>query len=262
MRARAGFSLLELLVVMLILSLLSVGFSRLISSQTLAYIERSRQQDVSASARLALEIIVREVREALPNSIRVIGSSGSAQCLEFMPIVAGSYYLRPVAGLSISSLNLVDFNYANDGSFLSIYPVATADLYAASSGSLALLSSVAATVDAGANDKTRAVTLTAPASFAQDSPRRRAYLVGNPVSFCLNAAGQLRRHQNYGRLVSQSLSPNSGSLLSENLKLNLTVFTYLPASLQRNALVRIELAWAWVDTDFGLKHSLQLRNLP
>lgn len=262
MTRQSGFSLMELILVMLILSLLATGFSRLIANQSLQYVERNRQQDLAYASRLALERMVRELREALPGSIRLAGAAGTSQCLEFMPILAGSFYLQQVAGASVSRLTLVDFTPDASSKYLVIYPVSTADLYASSSRSLAAIASIGAMQDAGNNDKTRQVLLVSAMSFAQDSPRRRAYLLADPVSFCVNAQGELRRHQNYGRLTVAALNPNTGQLLAQGLSLQSAIFSYLPASLQRNALVRMDLTLQQVDTSLQLSHSLQLRNLP
>ena len=81
-------------------------------------------------SRFAIERMVRELRNVVPNSVRVSGN-----CLEFMPLInAGRYVNVPTAptsgtGFQIFSASPAVNWTAQTGDYLTIYPVQTDDIY-------------------------------------------------------------------------------------------------------------------------------------
>ncbi|MFW5824596.1 MAG: prepilin-type cleavage/methylation domain-containing protein, partial [Marinobacter sp.] len=111
------------------------------------------------------------------------------------------------------------------------------------------------------------VPLTGEHRFAQRSPERRLYLVGQPVSVC-QQGDRLVRYEGYGRNLNQATPPSGGdaAVLAANLVPESASFTVEPATLQRAAVVRFGFTVADTDADSGetttFNQEVQIRNVP
>ncbi|MDC0598551.1 prepilin-type N-terminal cleavage/methylation domain-containing protein, partial [Gammaproteobacteria bacterium] len=101
-----GFTLIEMVVAILIMSIISIGLVRFILDSTDGYIRTATRNQLSSSGRAVIDRISMEVHNALPNSIR-IGSADAAgnQCLEFVPVRAASSYINPPFGSASTTFN-------------------------------------------------------------------------------------------------------------------------------------------------------------
>ena len=120
-----------------------------------------------------------------------------------------------------------------------------------------------------ADENLQTITFTDGASyrFPTDSPKKRFYLVSQPISFCNDSNGRLWRYQNYGfHSDSRSSIPTTGSdrvLIADSLQ-NLE-FNYSPAQLQRNAVVRMSVTIVRPNDageSINVSQEVQLRNVP
>ncbi len=254
---RKGFSLIELVVVITVLGVIMAGTAAYISRSVGAYSDTVRRQDLAAIGRASAERLTRELRVALPNSIRV-----SNNCLEFLPIQSGSAYLTLPVDVASSNFTAAAFNLpAVAGSrYVVVYPYTTANLYTTSSPSpMAALNTVS-------GSPTATVTLSAAHRFSDESPQKRFFIVGSPISFCVSGT-QLNRYSGYGLNNIQSAPPASGNvLLAENIQLidngNLvTPFTYTPGTLKRNAIITLDLRFMQDNEWIRLTHEVQIRNV-
>ena len=103
-----GFSLVELIVVIVLLGLLASGAGLLIRNPIDAYDAQLRRQLLVDQGEMALRQIAREVRRALPNSIRIT-PVGAGAALEMVNTVDGARYRDEFGGTY-----LVDPNYVLD----------------------------------------------------------------------------------------------------------------------------------------------------
>lgn len=87
-RAHDGFTLLELIMVLVIMGLLAATLAVFIRSPVDAYLDTGRRAALSDAADTALRRMSRELRQALPNSVR----SPNPQCIEFIPTRTGARY--------------------------------------------------------------------------------------------------------------------------------------------------------------------------
>ena len=91
-----GFSLIEMIVVIVVLGVLATGISTFVNFGTQVYTDATDREQVVSSARFAIERLNRELRIAMPNSIRVNANSltgvNAKQCIEFTPIVLSTTY--------------------------------------------------------------------------------------------------------------------------------------------------------------------------
>ncbi len=258
-----GFTIVELVAVIVILGVLGVGASQFIRQGVGVYVDTVRRDNLQQQSRFAIERISRELKQALPGSVRI-----SSDCIEFVPIVAASTYLNPVAGLgAITSLEIVDIGYSSgSGDFLVIYPLDNDRVY----GSIDKPSGnrVAITSDsAGSQANTRSLNFSAT-SFEEESPSQRIYIVNEPVSFCARE-NSLTRHSNYNYSIDQSLLPGDEVPLAEHIRLDddgtYTLFDYVPDSLQRAAIINLDLRFfdsSESDEWLRMIREVSLRNTP
>ena len=86
----AGFTLVELVIVIVLLGILSVGTVQFINDSTMGYANSVVRSELASGAQSVLDRLSRELRDALPRSVRV---SADGACLEYLPVVGGTSYL-------------------------------------------------------------------------------------------------------------------------------------------------------------------------
>ena len=96
---RKGFTLIELVITMTIASIIAMVTAQLISRPVTAYANLSLRAQLVDAAESSLERMTREIRTALPNSIR-IGCSN--KCIEFLRTIDGSRYRLSAPGNVLS----------------------------------------------------------------------------------------------------------------------------------------------------------------
>lgn len=87
MRRAAGFTLVELVIVIVLLAIVATISVQFVALSTRGAIDVSARQQRALQGVVISEQISRELREAFPLSIRVAGN-----CLEWLPIEAGTAY--------------------------------------------------------------------------------------------------------------------------------------------------------------------------
>ncbi len=268
MRRAGGFSLIELIVVILILAIVSAGTAIYIVRGMQAYTDTVRRDRLAATARAATERVVRELRNALPNSIRVTTDSAggiTTACLEFVPVIRASAYLDDLAPQgSLTAFTAAPFdNPGGTGLFVVIYPYATAPLYAGGDPG------PVAAFDPASNTAGGEVRLAAAHRFAHDSPRHRLFLAEAPVSFCIDdGTGRLNRYAGYGFTASPAAPPAAApALLGEHLQLSdggaaVTPFAWDPGSPIRAGVITLDFRFMEAGEWVRLRQEVQIRNAP
>lgn len=253
-----GFTLVELVTVMVVMGILAIGTVRFITDSSQGFASTIGRTELAGDARFTVERIGREVRDALPGSVRVNGG-----CIEFIPVVAGSSYLTLPVAIAADSFKAVPIQPAAPASGIrvAVNPGGT-------SYQLGSVSVISPPVQVSAPDADNEVTLTmsSPHRFPAESASNRFFLVTDPVSYCIDN-DQLWRFQNYGFLA---LQPGPGalpgslpdrSLMAQRLRAA-TPFTVDAATLTRNAVVEIDLEFERGGDLVALQHQVQVRNVP
>lgn len=265
-----GFTLIELVMVIVVLGILAAGSVKFIAFSAQGLVDTTERQALASSATIAVEKVMREVRRALPNSVRRFPDGGS-ECIEMVPILYSSEYISiPTASAAISfdSIKFVNGDGTEAG-YAAVYPDSLGSVYDGNQ-SISTMTATASAVGIPSADLQRITFTSAPGyRFPTDSPRKRFYLVSQPISFCDDANGRLWRYQNYGfHSDSSSSIPTVGSnrtLIADSLKPNSLSFNIQPAQLQRNAVVRMTVVIARPNstTEFiDISQEVQLRNVP
>ncbi|MBW7902349.1 MAG: prepilin-type N-terminal cleavage/methylation domain-containing protein [Rhodocyclaceae bacterium] len=98
-RHTAGFTLVELVIVIVVLGVLASGFMAFFRPLIDGYFDARRRADLTDIADTALRRVAQDVRRAVPNSLNLIDATtvgdGSA-CLQLVPTVGGGRYRKGI----------------------------------------------------------------------------------------------------------------------------------------------------------------------
>jgi len=256
MRAR-GFTLIEVVVVIVLLGIVGTMTTSIISSSMEGYNNQARREHLQSTARLAIERIQREVRHALPNSICTLNAgscNNTGSTLYFMKVKdAGRYQDQsgvypstiaraplPIPSLGASTsfdvVSGINLNAAiND--WIVVYNLNNSSIYSTTNRRRQITGIATKDVDgiAGADID---VLQFASGTFPQHSPNRRFHIVEPTATLFYCQGGNLFR------ATSNFATPDipieaQPPLLLENV--TACSFTYDPGSQQRAGLLRVEL---------------------
>ncbi len=294
-RRRDGISLIELVTVIAVTGVLAVGLGNLLQHPMNGYAAVSRRAELVALADLALRRLTRDVRHALPNSVRV---SGAGRALELLHTGGGGRYRLDPGVNDPGGPDETDHTADSDwlsfggddrwnvlgrlpltgalpgvplpaGTRVAIYPTGSAIWSEAASGanpgSITPASTVVTILDDGDEDQVR---LSAPHRFAFESPSLRLFVVDTPLSYvCDLAEGALWRIQDYPIASLQPTQPGLAPLSSGRAgraaeRVEDCRFAYLPGTATRAGLVTVEIVLAFADERVRLLHQVQVPNAP
>lgn len=258
-----GFTLVELIVVIVIVGILAALGGMFIVRPVEGFLDLSRRATLVDAAESALRRMQRDVRQALPNSVRI---ACDGQCLEVLHTVDGGRYRLEGPG------NALDFIQNDTDGFdvlgtLSAPPevgdaVVIYNLAAAGSSGNAYASPADNRRSVAAGSSATSLRLDDPTPFRRSSPYQRFFLVDEPVSYvCDPVAGTLVRHSGYPIRTSQSSHPGGNSAIMTR-HLAACAFDYHPGTPERAGLVTLRLELAMEGEAITLFHQVHVENAP
>jgi MSHA biogenesis protein MshO len=277
---QAGFSLFELILVIILLGIMAGGAGLLITTPIDAYNDQVRRQFLVDQAEMALRQIARDVRRALPNSIRTT-PVGAGWALEMVNTIDGARYRDEFGGLFVADTDILDFTSPDDefnflgllnsaslavGQRLVIYNTAPVNIYSDAAGGAnpGIITTAATTLDLSVNGSENHVVMTPAFQFAQQSPGQRAFVVDGPISYvCDPGGGRITRYSGYDYAVAQPVGPPGtgveGPVVTQAIA---CTFNYTAGTAQRGGIITLELSLSDSGETVTLLHQVHVDNVP
>lgn len=289
-----GFTLVELIMVIVIMGAIGGMVSVFMKSPIDAYFDSARRAALTDLADTTVRRIARDVRRALPNSLRPPATS---QCIEFIPTKTGGRYRADstAAGLSFAappdtSFNMLGSNATfagnaipadqqiRDQDFIVVYNlgITGSDAYALNAVNRATVNGTPTLAIASPPEANIVVTTTQPAgspTFSLESGGNRFHVVSSTeqsVTYvCVNAgttagngSGVLYRYVRgfTAAHTCPTTAPAGAAVLANNV--SACSFTYNGSDLQRNATVQINLSLTQSNETVSLYHEVHADNTP
>jgi MSHA biogenesis protein MshO len=281
--AVCGFTLIEMVVTIAVGAVVVAFMAMFIVMPMSAYTAQTRRAGLVDAGDSALRFMARDIRSALPNSVRV-ASSGTVTALELLATADGARYQdngpvsNPALALDFTTADgafatTVPFTqltlpFSSNAYYLSIYNVGVPGANAYQMANVITPAGTTITIAAGGAPNQDLVTLNPPFQFAYGSPEKRVFLVSGPVTYlCDTSVGTLTRYSGYPISGTQ---PTSGAALlgagaaSGLVAANVAAcsFTYTSGTAQRNALATLSLQIAQSGESVQLLHEVQVVNAP
>ncbi len=295
-RHSQGFTLIELIVVIVLLGLMAAGAGYLIATPIEAYSDQLRRQQLVDSAEMALHRVEIDIRRALPNSLRIVDNGPTGWALEMVNTVDGARYRDEAGGGFSAASEILSFTTAGgdqqfnllgvfstlpvSGLPLSygdyhavIYGTNPAQIYAdaADGNNPGIISPAGITLNIDATGSEHNLTLASNFQFKFRSPGQRVFLVDGAVSYlCDSASGTLTRYSQYGFVKNQADVDSAAELLALGAQtarvatqLASCNIDYQAGSPWRSGLITLDLVLTDASNEsVRLLHQLHVNNVP
>ena len=265
--AISGFTIVELIVVITITGILAAGAATFIRNPTQAYFDVENYANLTDRADTALRRISREMRNALPNSVRAT-TNGADSFVEFIPVTAAGRYRAEVGNNAAD--NPLDFSLSADS-----FDVLGAPVNVSGGSQLVIYNLGVSGADAYEGTNRRPLSTSGTLSslafsggqFPQPSPSSRFYVVGTATTFACDLTN--RRLMMYSGYAIQSAQPASigalnalatGSQIAANV--SSCQMQYIPGALQRSGIILIYLGLTQDAARVNLMQQINIVNSP
>ncbi len=283
LQRECGFTLVEFIAVIVITGIIGSMVAIFIRLPVQGYVDSARRAEMTDIADSALRRMTRDLRLALPNSVRVTFSGGNYY-LEFLPTSGGGRYRAVPASVppATAAGNVLDFTAA-DSSFdvlapltsLGVQPGNTIAIYnlgvpGASAYNGDNTAQVGA-IGAAANLNESTISLTAAKLFPFDSPGHRFQVIATPVTYVCtpatsgnNGSGTLTRWWGYAIQPAQptALPAGASSALLATYVSGCNIYYNAYVMTQHEGLVTLSLTITENGENVNLYDTAHINNAP
>jgi len=280
-----GFTLIEMVIVIALIGVVSSMVALFIRFPVVSYLDSAARADVTDTGDAALRRMARDVRLALPNSLRVATDTSNNLYLEMILTRTGGRYLSTDDNPTVTG-NPLNFAVSAQTTFDIVGPAHTAvgdpQQMQAGSDSVVVYNLGPGIAPADAYNGTNSALITAVSTvnnvttitmqsnpFAIEnpnmpSPYHRFQVISGPVTYAWNiTAKTLTRYWGYAAAETQPNSTATGTLTTARNALMATgvsqcSFLYSQTNSLSNALLEIDLVLQAPSTDVGDAGSVSL----
>lgn len=285
MRRQQAFTLIEL-VVTIALSAIVVSFMAMfIAGPIAAFDDQTRRAELTDLAENTLRRFARDVRAALPNSVRATTSAGVV-AVEMLNSVDGVRYREQpppsdpdkqldfsqadTAFNSIGQFTQIAHPFTSTSHYLAIYNVGVTGANAYELANVITPPGTQIDIDTDSVQGEDNIRLSPGFRFAYGSPGQRVFLVDGPISYlCDMLGGTLRRYTGYAINSDQALRDSHAELLAAGAsytvmsdRINNCNINYAQGTAQRAGLVTMAVSVAEAGEQVSLLHQVHVNNVP
>ena len=267
-----GFTLIELIMVIVLMGAISGMVAIFMKGPIDAYLASARRAALTDVADTTMRRMGRDIRKALPNSIRTPTTMPAGQCIEFIPTKTGGRYRADVDAAGNgdfldfsavdSSFNMLGSNNAlpadqriASGDVLVVYNLGIPGADAYNEDNTATV--VAALTESGVPAETNIAIAPKLFPLASGSNRFQVIPANEKVVAYVCSGGKLYRTTS-PTFSSRCLA--TGPRLARNV--SACNFDYSGADLQRNALVRMVIQLTDNAETVSLQHEVHVNTTP
>ncbi|MBS1190734.1 MAG: hypothetical protein H6R10_2526 [Rhodocyclaceae bacterium] len=274
-RRAAGFTLVEMIVAMVIMGIIAAVIGMILKPPIDSYVASKNRAYLASTAEGAISLITRDIRSALPNSVRM-PAKGATHCIEMLPTNGGGRY-RADRLIDGTKGNPIDF-----ATETSQFDVLAGDIAKASAGDLVAIYNLGIPdADAYRQDNTAAIAalsgtslikLSAPKKFPVDSPAQRFFTLpaNSSVYLCLNAgtasgkgAGTLFQYPNaLAATFDECPTAAPANAVVVASQVSACAFSYAPGVNARTGIVTMTLGLTNSDETIQLYREAHVSNAP
>ncbi len=244
-----GFTLIELVIVIVLIGIIAGVMYPIIIYGVKSSTQYSEVKDISVRARLAIERISRDLRYAIPNSIRVYSINSTNDSIEFgdgkfhshystIDGISSPYILNDDTGLTVPNAN-----------YISIYNTSANNFYSYPNSP-----SVFDVVSVSGNQ------ILFNANIKPYSPNHRYSLFDTCVCYSLDTNGILYRYSGYNPGQNFQTDATEKNILINNVQG--VEFKYYPGNLSNASLVSITLIIKKGNSQLTYHQEVHIRNVP
>jgi len=283
LQSEQGFTLIELITVIVILSIVSIGLSGVLRTGSQAYVDATQREQLLRQGSFVLERLNREMSNAVPNSVRVDGNAVS-QCVEFVPINWSTAYLTlPILPSTdrdidiIKSANQTGAIYSPNinTDFAIVYPTDPIFVYDLNNQRRRLITACSDDGDGNCatnDDADSVVQLTVSDAFELTSPANRLYVANQALSYCVRN-NSIYRHESAIN-TNQTVFTTGGTLMAEGIENVLAAsvtsntastqnpFRVIDGTLRRHAYVQVQLIFSRNEELMPFVQEVHIPNVP
>jgi MSHA biogenesis protein MshO len=271
LREARGVTLVEMIVVIAITGILAAAVAVFIRRPVEGYIDAARRAELSDIADTALRRITRDLRTALPNSVRV---DGTGKYVEYLQTSGGGRYRAAPPG-DVLDFTVADASFdvlgsgitipatgAPGGNQIVVYNLGIpgADAYEGNTTATHVRRAYAGATDINVTS----ISITSANRLPFESPGKRFQVVQRPVTYACEA-GVLRRYWDYAISPAQPVPPAGGNnaLLATSVNVAACNFSYAPAAgTARTGVVSLTLEISQAGESVRLFQQVHVSNVP
>lgn len=258
-----GFTMVEVIVVIVILSVLAVLGSKFVYQSTKSYEATQTRARLINTGRQAVESMSRQLRVSLSYSVRVTNAN---TCLEFMPIVGGGNYIDPVpdtanAAAAASAITVSPHSVVSGGSaqYVTIGAASSTEVYGANNNDAG--TGVGALSRATLSSRTvTSLTLSAAKIWKRNSLGQHFFLLEAPKAFCI-VSNQLRFYSGQDVTSASVNTAGAYSVMADNVTVS-SPFSVSTGTENRNTVVSFNITFVKNSESIALNQTVMIRNVP